>query len=363
MCALLPSNVAGNMGVLKLLLDRLPSHFEPQLTSRDLLLLVSKSFLDWESGTHPLLVRGQAAAQLSTSDVVQLLLCLMPQASQVNDGVDREDCDAVHKDWGSMAADFKVVEQKLCGLLGLLLPTRQLTTANIVALLQRSVSLGLLQVTQKLLGVSMGCAEQQDGKGVTPMSVCEASADQASQQCSSGDLLGQAELHELLLCCAELNLDQLLGGYELKLDLFECLLGRAALYGFDGASVCSLVAALFAGFPWDRFWRHLVLLMEANSTSTRLDHPVLQLLRLPGLDVLDADVMCAVLHVCMADVHMDLLVRHVLELLLLRSCPWITSASWLRHAWCIETLLPCAQYCSTQQPLALMTQRCSFSRA
>jgi hypothetical protein len=176
-----------------------------------------------------------------------------------------------------------------------------------MVLLQCSVSHGLVTATRKLLELSMGYAEQQ-GRATShsPSTLgnmsCVVAADHASHQGSSGDLLGRAELHELLLCCAGLNLEQLQGRFWLKLELFGCLLSRAGLYGFDGASLCMLGVALTKGFPCDHFTWYRIKSWATNggATDCAVIHPVEQLLKLAEPAVVSADVICTVAGACIA---------------------------------------------------------------
>jgi hypothetical protein len=297
----------------------LPGNFTPQLSATELLLLVKNAISTWDAGALGVLLRLPPAAQLSTDDVRELLLRMMHSASQLcRDTEAEQDVEKEHGaayvaklSWEQIAehaAELRQEREQVLGQLLDLLAVRQLTTDDVMALLQCSVSHGLLVITRRLLELSVGgTVDQGEACLNTSSPPVKVEADQASQQCSSKDVLGRAELYELLLCCAGLVTEDLLGDLQLKLELFECLLGRAALYGFGGASVCSLVTAFAAGFPW----QHIEV---QTSSNVNVVHPVLQLLKLPGLSMLNADVMCTVLEACIAGVSFAKLLQNVLKL-------------------------------------------------
>jgi hypothetical protein len=107
-----------------------------------------------------------------------------------------------------------------------------------------------------------------------------------------------------------MNAEQLPGGWQLKFELFECLLGCAARCGLDGASVCSLVVAFAAGFPLGAFCVHIALKPGGCSKA----HPVDQLLQLPGLDALDAEAVCTMAMACIHAAEQGELLEKVLRL-------------------------------------------------
>jgi hypothetical protein len=118
-------------------------------------------------------------------------------------------------------------------------------------------------------------------------------------------VLGGAELRQLLLCCASMHTEQLKGVVQLKLELFECLLGRAKSYSVVGASVGQLVAALIDGFLSPEAWAAGGWLRPAGSSTphrnTGILHPVLQLLNLPWVQKLGPESVYAVLEAGIQD--------------------------------------------------------------
>lgn len=177
------------------------------------------------------------------------------------------------------------------------------------------VSHGLAVFTHQLLDFSAGplvdhaacsCKHETWREGVPSSEV-----ELAPRRHSSSDLLGQVQLHAPLLRCAGLNAKQLLGELPLQLELFECLLRRAVMYGFAGASasVCTLLVALTKGFPWSQFV-HFKLTPPGKDRV----HPVLQLLQEPVLVVVNPEAVCTVLEACIKAGPCDGLLHDVLQL-------------------------------------------------
>jgi hypothetical protein len=124
-------------------------------------------------------------------------------------------------------------------------------------------------------------------------------------------LLGGAQLHELLLCCAGLNAEQLKGGMQLKVELFACLVNStlcAAEVGFgEGPAVCKLVAVLIAGFPWEGS-------PDQRKAAEFGLHPVLHLLMVLDTDVLDVETVHNLLEAGISADRSNALVKAVLRM-------------------------------------------------
>jgi hypothetical protein len=310
---------------MALLCRYLPQSFLPQLSGPQLLQLLQQAAMVWNPDAFSALLRLRLSAQLSALDVRGLLLRAMPvitlawQRSTEAQGVEEHE-----PEWASSVENTakrvqgkQLFEWILCCLLRADLPgTRALTTRDMMSLLECSVSNGQTVLTHQLLDLSAGPSANSNSacsdihtawRDVVPPYI----ETGQPRRHSDSDLLARAQMHELLQTCAGLNAKQLLGGLSLQLELFECLLSRAAMYSFDGASpsVCTLLTALAAGFPWSQFEQFM--LTPAGKEKV---HPVLQLLQQPGVDALSADAVCTVLEACIQGGPCGGLLQGVLQL-------------------------------------------------
>jgi hypothetical protein len=133
----------------------LPSSFAPQLTAQQLLLFVSNAIAVWDAGALSWLAQLQAASQVSTGDLMGLLLRAMRRlAAQMSTGCKDEFGRRSNRNDKKLAQQQTLLqlqerEAVLLELLALA-AAQQLTADDVMALLQCSVSHGLLVITRRL---------------------------------------------------------------------------------------------------------------------------------------------------------------------------------------------------------------------
>jgi hypothetical protein len=193
---------------------------------------------------------------------------------------------------------------------------QELTSADVMALLQSSLSHGLVQVTHSLLRFAEPVGSSSGSSSHDPHVDVSGEASQINpnsprkQQAARDDLLDRSQLHALLMCCVALDQKQLRGGMQVKVELCECLLTRAAQYGFDGSTFHKLLSDLNQGFPWEEF-RGQAGHVPMPTTS----HPAVQLLKLGSTVILDTEVVCSVIEACISGgAHSNTLVQAAVKL-------------------------------------------------